>query len=232
MAGAGGASSTYRDVVLADAPVGYWRLGEAAGAQAADEVAPAHDGMYVGAVSLGEQGAIAGDPDTAARFDGISGQVVIGDYLDFPDTDAFSVEAWIDPDDVQAAVCCSMIVSKQTTPMDDGWQIGIAEVPQVVFVAREVDPSFENAGGLLPVGKWVHVVGTYDSTTMRVYIDGVEVDAVPSSVLLSDHAAPLKIGSRDDGEIYAGLIDEVAVYDHALTPERVLAHHVAGTTGP
>ncbi|MEJ7733151.1 MAG: LamG domain-containing protein [Polyangiaceae bacterium] len=228
--GAGASPPSYRDVILADAPVGYWRLGDASFSEAFDEVALAHHGTYVGAVSLGEPGAIAGDAGAAIRLDGATGQVVIGDYLDFPGMAAFSVEAWIRPDDVQPAPCCSMIVSKQVAPLDDGWQIGFAQDGQAAFVAREVDPLYELVGAPIPTGKYVHVVGTFASPTLRLYIDGTEAQAIRSTVLLSDHSAPLKIGARDAGEAYAGLIDEVAVYDHALSAERVLAHFIAAGT--
>ncbi|HEX8789576.1 MAG TPA: hypothetical protein VF765_01395, partial [Polyangiaceae bacterium] len=51
--------------VLEDQPVAYWRFGEASGTRAADSSGNGNDATYVGAVSLGAPGAIAGDPDTA-----------------------------------------------------------------------------------------------------------------------------------------------------------------------
>lgn len=63
-------SPIYRDVVLADFPVGYWRLGESSDELVvADEVSPGHQGVYSRtSVERGVPGAIADDFDTAAHF--------------------------------------------------------------------------------------------------------------------------------------------------------------------
>src|SRR6266852_7303617 len=69
----------YSAVILADKPLGYWRLGESDPSQAAkDASGNGNDGTYVGGVTLGQKGAINRDPDTAAQFDGSTG------YVDIP----------------------------------------------------------------------------------------------------------------------------------------------------
>ena len=59
--------SAYRDTVLADHPISYWRLDETSGTTATD-VQLANTGAYVGSPTLGQPGAIVGDPDTAVSF--------------------------------------------------------------------------------------------------------------------------------------------------------------------
>ena len=99
------ASDQYSSVVLAKGPVGYWRLGEAAGPTAFDASGYGYDGTYFGNPSFGQQGAIANDPDTAIGLNGFGS----GDYVEIPDPDsaAFSqptsgagltVEVWMRPD--------------------------------------------------------------------------------------------------------------------------------------
>src|SRR5262245_26734042 len=68
-AGADG-QSVYAAAVLADAPLSYWRLGDAVTPVAKDSASGRHDGVYKGGVTLGVVGAIANDPDTAVAFDG------------------------------------------------------------------------------------------------------------------------------------------------------------------
>src|SRR3954463_8284562 len=69
------ADAAYPDVVRAGAPVSYWRLGETSGTVAADQQAPSNPGTYLGGVGLGAPGALVGDPDRAAAFDGIDDEV-------------------------------------------------------------------------------------------------------------------------------------------------------------
>ncbi len=90
--------TTYRDEVLSDTPAGYWRLAEASGATAVDETGNGNAGSYLGGVTRGVLGALAGDPNAAARFDGIDDRVTMGDpasgIFDFGSGD-FAVEAWL-----------------------------------------------------------------------------------------------------------------------------------------
>jgi hypothetical protein len=63
----------YSATILGDKPIGYWRLGESdPSLPAADATPDGNNGTYVGAVTLGQPGAILGDTDTAAAFDGSS----------------------------------------------------------------------------------------------------------------------------------------------------------------
>ena len=141
-----------------------------------------------------------------------------------------SVEAWIDPDDVQpTGSCCSMIVSKQVTVVT-GWELGLkAEPLQSVLIDREADPVFEEVFHEIPTTGFVHVVGTFDGSSLRLFVNGELAIEGASTVLLPDHDAPLRIGASDGNEPFAGVIDEVAIYAGALSEERVLAHYVAGS---
>src|SRR4051794_22937605 len=67
--------SAYRSAVLGTARLlAYWRLGESGGSTAVDETA-ASSGSYTGGVTLGGAGALVGDPDRSAQFDGVSGEM-------------------------------------------------------------------------------------------------------------------------------------------------------------
>jgi hypothetical protein len=101
----GQTGSPYADAVLTDSPIGYWRLGETSGNVAADSSPNGLAGTYTGGVTLGVGGAINGDPNTAARFDGTNDLVSMGDpasgRLDFGTAD-FTVEALLSAARVQA----------------------------------------------------------------------------------------------------------------------------------
>src|SRR5437763_430141 len=62
--------ANYSKAVLAKKPVGYWRLGEDKGTEAADGSGHNRKGAYHGPVALQEKGAITGDANTAVKFDG------------------------------------------------------------------------------------------------------------------------------------------------------------------
>jgi hypothetical protein len=91
------APTSYSAVVMTDAPIAYWRLGESSAPTAKDEVPAGHPGTYKGGVVLGVPGSIAGDPDTAAHFDGVDDvmEIALPSKFDFAGKAPFSVEAWV-----------------------------------------------------------------------------------------------------------------------------------------
>ena len=86
--------STYPMVILGDHPAAYYRLGEASGTTAFDSSGNSYTGTYLGGVSLGQPGALAGDPDTSVGFNGMDSIV---DTNFQPDNLSFTVEGWIKP---------------------------------------------------------------------------------------------------------------------------------------
>ncbi len=96
------APSRYATRVLADAPIGYWRFGEAPGApRARDESPNRNDGTYSGGITLGQPG--FHDGDTAALFDGRTGRTVVPNGASL-NPQFISMEAkisWNGPNDFQ-----------------------------------------------------------------------------------------------------------------------------------
>ena len=76
----------------------------------------------------------------------------------------------------------------------------------------------------LPRDHFTYVVGTFDGTSMHLYIDGLDVKSNPSTRPLTASPDPVSVGAN-----LPAVLDEVAVYDHALAPERVKAHYHAGS---
>ncbi len=73
-----------------------------------------------------------------------------------------------------------------------------------------------------PSGIWTHLAATYDGTTQRLYANGTQVAtlAVAGSILTS--TSPVKIGGNSIwGEWFSGLIDEVRIYNRALSATEI-----------
>ncbi|GAA4031654.1 hypothetical protein GCM10022409_14860 [Hymenobacter glaciei] len=67
-------------------------------------------------------------------------------------------------------------------------------------------------------GAWHHVAATFDGTTRRIYLDGVQLNAdTPGSSHAVPNANNLRIGSTNYGEYFPGSIDEVRVWNVART---------------
>ena len=80
---------------------------------------------------------------------------------------------------------------------------------------------------MIPVTTWTHLATTYDGATLRLYVDGVQVSSKPQTGTLASSANPLQIGGDDIyGQYFSGLIDEVRVYNVALTAAEIQADMV------
>jgi len=86
-------------------------------------------------------------------------------------------------------------------------------------------------------GNWHHVAGTYDGATVRAYLDGAQVGngtQAPGTIRYGLPDNDLRIGSYGGdagcGLPYNGGIDDVRIYNRALTPEEVAAIRAAPST--
>jgi hypothetical protein len=75
--------------------------------------------------------------------------------------------------------------------------------------------------GFWEIGVWHHICLTYDGTTARLYADGIEVASAAKSWNLIPGRARIGRQVNDLAEFWDGLIDDVRVYNVALTPDRI-----------
>jgi hypothetical protein len=221
-----GASSTYVALVLADRPLGYWRLGDRT-TTAVDASGHGLAGLYGGGFTQGISGALMDDPDTAVQFDGVNGEITVGPVLDFAGTTAFSIEVWIKPLVTDGAF--RHVFTKQDRSAPKQGYAMLVHPPDGLVFERFVDGTGMFA--MFPVvfdTDFHHVVATYDGSAMRLYIDGMQSSQAADARPMPSISNPALIGASSDSSTYFdGVIDEVAVYPAALPAARVQAHLAA-----
>jgi hypothetical protein len=222
--GPDGSSTTYVAEVLADGAVGYFRLGETSGVTAKNQVPGGPDGTYIGSFMLGAGGVVFGD-GALALDDANAGAVDVGDSYGFPGAAPFSIEAWVKPapDDGHSHI----IASKWHQPTTNvGYEL-FTQGTSVKF-SRELPASSDvvTVDGLV-ADQYTHVVGTFDGTMLRLYVNGTQQAIASSLIQLPVENNRFQIGEGNGLATFAGSIDEVAIYDKALSAARVNAHYVA-----
>jgi hypothetical protein len=78
---------------------------------------------------------------------------------------------------------------------------------------------------------WYHAVVTYDGTTLSLYLNGNLESQAPMTLNTVIDANGLTIGYRVGGALWQGLIDEVEVFNRALSAEEIAAIYAAGSAG-
>jgi len=87
-------------------------------------------------------------------------------------------------------------------------------------------------GGSITPNGYSHIVATFDGTTMILYVNGavVQSSAAPQAIAsFTDSFNVATYSTQMTADCIHGTIDEVAVYDHALTAARIQAHYRVGT---
>jgi hypothetical protein len=220
----------YRSYVMADGPAAYWRLGESSGTTAVDEVGGG-DGSYVNSPTLGQSGAMAGDANTATSLNGSTGRVTVPAAATGPSvTGNLSVEAWIRPNPTQPAFSRVVARYNGTTVQYMLAYEGNGKYLRFLLDVASGRPQAQSTAELRD-GLWHHVVGTWDGTTARLYVDGVvQTNTGPGSGAVQLSNTTTVIGADSiPSSYYSGVVDEVAVYDSDLSPAQILTHHQQGS---
>lgn len=224
-------AKTYPDAVLTDSPVGYWRLGEQAGALASDQSdAPA--GSVRGGVTLGVPGALTGDGDKGMRFNGSNGYIRVRDRADLNFTNGdFSVEAWAKPQTLTGMA----VLQKGGATGYSTWQYRLSVTSGglwrgTVFVGDSAIKISSTAEA--STTEWSHLVLVRAGKSLRLYVNGQEVGSTTFSGSVNTSPGMLAIGRSggNSSDYFRGSIDEVAVYPSALSAPRVSAHYAEGTS--
>ena len=174
----------------------------------------------------GNHGTIAGATRTASgrhgralSFDGLNDLVTIADSPSLDLSSGMTVEAWVRP---TALSGWRSVVLKERP---DGLAYGLYahdNAPRPAATVH-VDDDISAAGtGALPLNTWSHVAATHDGTAVRLYVNGTLVGTQPAPGSLSDTTEPLRIGGNLVwGEYFSGRIDEVRIYNRALSAEEI-----------
>jgi hypothetical protein len=73
-----------------------------------------------------------------------------------------------------------------------------------------------------PVNAWTHLALTYNGTTLRLYVNGIQVRSQAVSGTIETNSSPLRIGGNSPyGEYFIGRIDEIRIYNRALSQAEI-----------
>jgi hypothetical protein len=202
----------------------YWRLGEASGMAAVDDM-EAVSGTY-SAATLGAPG-LVGSSDPGVSFGGSKNRMQAStSSYGFAGTSSFSVEAVIKPSTVDSTsrrIFSSEVLSGESVVSGYGlWNNGSSNKLQVCRIpGGSYDCATTNAA---VSGAAKHIAATYDGTTLKLYVNGVSVASTTSKGSITAPTS-LTVGARSDfAGSWSGVIDEAAVYDRALSAAEVAEH--------
>lgn len=217
------ATDAYSAAVLEDAPIAYWRLEEPSGATFHDEVG-GHDLTLSETTDVGYAVPGVGGSRAVHLTGGVS-LSVSGVFSTATNTD-FSIEAWVKRGFTNTRY--GIVFEKNTVV--EGIRDGM-----VLWVnpGRDIGSAFEvwgdqtvreaALGAPIPTTTFTHFVFTRTLGKGRLYVNGGETGETSANTVIPDSNPTITWG-----DAFAGELDELAIYDRALSPARISAHLAAG----
>ena len=195
--------------------VGWWKLDDDGGTVALDWSGQGNHGTVIGDPQW-----MSGYDEGALNLDGYDDCVNCGDPAILNITNAISILVWLKTDTASNSTNQSYVIKGDSGANGYGLRHSAANnlqfrISNTANVETPVDSSFNDV--------WHHLAGTYDGSQLRLYIDG-EVQATTASPgTISTSTYNFNIGREPVGNryIYDGAIDDVRVYNRALTEQEV-----------
>jgi len=200
--------------------VGFWHFDEpqwtGATGEVRDETGVNHGTAYGGATTTSD--AVYG---RAGLFDGVDDYISISDDDSLDITDEITIEVWVYASPPSNSADRGII--------GKGWDGG-GEAYNMEWDHTSAGMHINFANNVLSAQNpptttgWHHMVGTYDGSVMKLYIDGCLDNSANNSFTFPNISSPVTIGAVGVGEeddYFNGIMDEVRIYNRALSPTEV-----------
>ena len=215
-------------------PVAYWRFDEGYGTTAYDESDNSNDLTIVSAPAW-VNGAWPNKNQKylgkALDYDGSADYSYVADTASLSITGDLTISAWIKPEAVAGETLYDIAGKWDSNGLVFFYSYLLAQYGDEIRMYISSNSNYKTTSAVnLLVGNWYHIVGVYNATaqTVTIYVNGKEeagtvTGTIPSS--LSDSSNRFHVGAEYSSStaqnFYNGTIDEVKVYNYALTTDEV-----------
>jgi outer membrane protein assembly factor BamB len=229
-------TTAYQNAVLASGPIAYYRLDDT-GASALDSSGNGLSGAIGANVTKAVAGLVPTSPDTAMSFPGAKSSASI---VNVPPNALFKSQSAVT---IEASLKFTSPPALWTVPVSYGNDNNYSPYALYFYTNGILNAQFFLTTGVLIVADptplqpntTYMVVATFDGTTGKLYVNGTLVKSVAKTGTITNFDNTYGLGIGDDSSFsdpgFAGTIDEVAIYNKALTAADVTAHYTAAQTG-
>jgi len=203
-----------------DGLLGYWPFSEGTGSITYDKSPYGKDGTITGATWT------SGKYGNALSFDGNGDDVNVGT---FSTGGSFTYELWVKYNGQSATSQWPVLLAPSNTHVYPGIRGGGNYGADVPYLEWGLYPTCDGSSYTSlkapseTDGNWHHLAYTYDGSTVKVYFDGEYYDQKSQSGMCSG-TPTFRIADE-----YNGVIDEVKIYNRALSEDEIRTHYLGGS---
>lgn len=210
--------------------VGAWGFNEGAGTSVGDSSGSGNNGTLAGA---GATWNAAGKYGAALSFNGSSGAVTVPHSTSLGLNSSYTLEAWVNP---------TALSDYQTVLIKEASFGGCGYWLQTT--GNKLASGFNNGGcreyvgstPTIPLNQWSHLAAVFDNAanTHTLYLNGVAILTATETTTPVPNTQPLVFGQSAcdfcGSERWRGLIDDIRIYNRALTPTEIQTDMATGIT--
>jgi Zn-dependent metalloprotease/subtilisin family serine protease len=196
----------------------YWKMDEGSGTSLYDATAFANTGTITGAIWS------TGHLNTGLSFDGVDDNVTIPSSSSLSITRLITLSAWIKPTSTSRA--WQRVLCKDNETTSSAYDLGLTSSGGIYFALFSGGSQYYLSGtAAVQAGVWTHIAGTWDGTTMRIYLNGVlQPQTLAFSGPITTTSDPVRIGKSSTSQYaFYGSIDEARIYSRALSSQEITA---------
>ncbi len=187
-----------------------------------DESGNANHGTLYGATLTTDR---LGNSNSAYTFDGTDDYIEAQDSATLDLTTDMTLAAWIYPTETKTQVIIRK--SSSITPPPP-YGLALSETGDTIFNLSPTGQFTQLRKTGYELNKWSFIVGTYDGTTMKLYVNGNLEETLSTSGSLNQNDGPLLIGTRLHlpADTFKGKLDDIRIYNRALSESEIEALYI------
>ena len=204
-------------------PIGWWTLDETCGTIAADSSGRNNNGTLMNGLNFAND-SVQGRIGNALHFDGIDDKV-LASSLSLPSGSGVTMAMWFNPD---------VTLNSSTGRVDFTYWVGGSGLPNLTMVDSgkisfrcylyEYPSAFKvsTTTSSWTAGTWYHIAGTYDDFKLKIYVNGILQNTLSQQgTQRATSGFYFGDGSGSWCVPFNGKIDDVRIYDRALSAEEI-----------
>ena len=157
----------------------------------------------------------------ALNFDGIDDYVEVNDSSSLDVSTGITLMAWVKPQDM-SEVAWNGVINHGGYYGDGKGYSFIVMLNRVRVEIHGLTTEYLDIGGLtLSNGVWYFVVATYNGSKIEFFVNSKSIGSVSVTGTILPSGSTLRIGDRYNNDRFKGIIDDVRIYNRALTAEEI-----------
>ncbi|MCX6230245.1 MAG: T9SS type A sorting domain-containing protein [Bacteroidetes bacterium] len=170
-----------------------------------------------------------GNPNSAYYFNGYDSYIEVANSSSLNPTNALSLCAWYKPEafsnDGSSGILDKGFTSFEppyyqyrfATPGD--YSTTTYDMFSFSVTNNDKSKGFNTPNYFYTIGKWYFLVGIYDGSTLKFYVNNKLIQSMPLTAKLNTYNSPLYIGrnSVDSTGLLKGTVDDIRIYNRAIT---------------